>query len=60
MSPYLLWRVIDEHGAELGILLQKRRDKVAVKRVFQRVLPNRLSLPALDALLDQQRDSATS
>jgi transposase-like protein len=25
-GPYLLWRAIDEHGAELDILLQKRRE----------------------------------
>ncbi len=29
---------VDEHGAELDVLLQKRRDKVAAKRFFQRVL----------------------
>ena len=28
---YLLWRAVDEHGAELDILLQKRRDKAAAK-----------------------------
>ncbi len=37
-EPYLLWRAIDEHGAELDVLLQKRRDKIAAKRFFQRVL----------------------
>lgn len=37
-EPYLLWRAVDEHGAELDILLQKRRDKTAAKRFFQRVL----------------------
>ena len=37
-EPYLLWRAIDQHGAELDILLQKRRDKAAAKRFFQRVL----------------------
>ncbi|WP_439672968.1 IS6 family transposase (plasmid) [Cupriavidus necator] len=37
-EPYLLWRAVDEHGAELDILLQKRRDKAAAKRLFQRVL----------------------
>jgi hypothetical protein len=26
-EPYLLWRAVDQHGAELDILLQKRRDK---------------------------------
>jgi putative transposase len=37
-EPYLLWRAVDEHGAELDILLQKRRDTAAAKRFFQRVL----------------------
>jgi putative transposase len=26
-EPYLLWRAIDEHGAELDILLQSRATK---------------------------------
>jgi putative transposase len=34
----LLWRAVDQHGAELDILLQKRRDKAAAKRFFQRLL----------------------
>lgn len=29
---------MDEHGAELDVLLQKRRDKAAAKRFFLRVL----------------------
>src|ERR1700731_400801 len=37
-EPHLLWRAVDEHGAELDILLQKRRDKAAAKRFFKRVL----------------------
>jgi len=37
-EPYLLWRAVDEHGAELDILVQKRRDKAAAKRFFNRVL----------------------
>ncbi|CAB3774985.1 hypothetical protein LMG29542_08367 [Paraburkholderia humisilvae] len=37
-EPYLLWRVVDEHGAELDIPVQKRRDKAATKRFFTRVL----------------------
>ena len=42
-EPYLLWRAVDEHGAELDILVQKRRDKAASKRSFKRVLrPNRV------------------
>ena len=41
VSLYLLWRAIDQHGAELDILLQKRRDKAAAaKRFFQRRWPN--------------------
>ena len=37
-EPYLLWRAVDQHGAELEILLQKRRDKAAAKRFFKCVL----------------------
>ncbi|SIT49631.1 transposase (fragment) [Paraburkholderia ribeironis] len=37
-EPYLLWRAVDEHGAESDILLQKRSDKAAARRFFQRVL----------------------
>ncbi|AKM33527.1 transposase (plasmid) [Pandoraea faecigallinarum] len=37
-EQYLLWRAVDAHGAELDILLQKRRDKAAAKRFFKRVL----------------------
>src|SRR5579864_8165963 len=37
-EPYLLWRAVDEHGAGLDILLQKRRDTAAAKRLFKRVL----------------------
>ncbi len=28
-EPYLLWRAVDEHGVELDVLLQKRRDRAA-------------------------------
>ena len=37
-EPWLLWRAVDQHGAELDILLHKRRDKAAAKRFFKRVL----------------------
>ena len=37
-EPYLLWHAVDEHGTELDILLQKRRDKAAAKRFVKRVL----------------------
>ncbi|CAB3810750.1 IS6 family transposase ISApr5 [Paraburkholderia fynbosensis] len=33
-----LWRAVDEHGVELDLLLQKRRDKAVAKRFFKRVL----------------------
>jgi len=36
-EPYVLWRAVDEHGIELDVLLQKRRDKAA-KRFFMKVL----------------------
>jgi putative transposase len=34
----VLWRAVDEPGAELDILLQKRRDTSAAERFFKRVL----------------------
>jgi putative transposase len=37
-EPYLLWRAVDEHGAELDVLVQKRRDKAAAKRFFRKLL----------------------
>jgi len=37
-EPYLLWRAVDEHGAELDILLQKRRDRAAAKRFFKHLI----------------------
>ena len=37
-EPYLLRRAVDEHGAELDVLVQKRRDKAAARRFFRRVL----------------------
>jgi putative transposase len=37
-EPYLLWRAVDEYGAELDILLQKRRDKAGAKHFIKRVL----------------------
>lgn len=37
-EPDLLWRAVDEHGAELDVLVQKRRDKAAAKRFFRRLL----------------------
>ena len=37
-EPYLLWRAVDEHGVELDVLVQKRRDKAAAMRFFRRLL----------------------
>jgi putative transposase len=33
-EPYLLWHAVDENGADLDILVQKRRD-TAAKRFFR-------------------------
>ena len=44
-QPYLLWRAVSQHGAELDILLQKHRDKVAAKRFFKRVLASCAETP---------------
>ncbi|WP_454830032.1 IS6 family transposase [Paraburkholderia xenovorans] len=41
-EPHLLWRAVDEHSAELDVLVQKRRDKAAAKRFFRRVLRSNL------------------
>ncbi|CAE6838631.1 hypothetical protein R69749_06934 [Paraburkholderia domus] len=37
-EPYVLWRAVDEHGAELDILLQRRSNTAAAERFFRRVL----------------------
>ena len=37
-EPYVLWRAVDEHGIELDVLLQKRRNTAAAKRFFRRML----------------------
>jgi putative transposase len=37
-EPYLLWRSVDEHGAERDVRVQKRRDKAAAKHFFRGVL----------------------
>jgi putative transposase len=36
-ESYLPWRAVDEHGAELDILRQKRRGKAAAERFFKRI-----------------------
>jgi putative transposase len=37
-EPYVLRRAVDEHGVELDILLQKRRDTATAERFFKHVL----------------------
>ncbi|KVQ49930.1 transposase [Burkholderia cepacia] len=44
-EPCVLWRAVDEHGAELDVLLQRHRDKAAAKRFLKRVLRSH-SVPA--------------
>jgi putative transposase len=53
-EPYPLWRAVDEHEAELDILLQKRRDKAAAKRFFKHVLR---SCPASRKIVTDQLHS---
>jgi putative transposase len=38
-EPYLVWRAVDQHGAELDILLKKRCDKAVAKRFFSARVP---------------------
>jgi putative transposase len=47
-EPYLLWRAVDEHGAELDVLVQRRRDTAAAKRFFRRVRHRALPKERLD------------
>jgi putative transposase len=44
-EPYLLMPAVDQHGVELDILLQKRRDKAAATRFFRRVLASCHEVP---------------
>lgn len=44
---YWLWRAIDQHGNELDILLQRRRNTKAAKRFFQRILKKYYFTPRL-------------
>ena len=51
-EPYLLRRAVEEHGAELDVLVQKRRDKAAAK-----LLPARAAIKA-GAAQDRYRSTA--
>src|SRR4051812_11806553 len=55
-EPHLLWRAVDQHGAELDILLQKRRDKAAAKRFFKRVLRSSPVPRKIEMRLDRRDD----
>ena len=37
-APYYLWRAVDQHGNVLDILVQSRRNAVAAKRFFRKLL----------------------
>jgi len=58
-EPYLLWRAVDEHGAELDVLVQKRRDKAAAKRFFRgccvQIRCRAKSLPTSCAVIRRRR-----
>ncbi|MGF6695707.1 transposase-like protein [Paraburkholderia sp. MM5496-R1] len=61
-EPYLLWRAVDEHGADLDVLVQKRRNKAAAKRFFKRLLrsnpvPRRIVTDQLRSYPAEGRDS---
>ena len=56
-EPHLLWRAVDEHGAELDILLQKRCDQAAARRFFKHVLR---SCPVPRKIVTDQLRSCTA
>ncbi|MDP3641360.1 MAG: IS6 family transposase [Alphaproteobacteria bacterium] len=37
-EPFILWRAVDEHGSELDVFLQKRRNKKSAIRFLSRLL----------------------
>ncbi len=42
---HYLWRAVDQDGTVLDILVQRRRDKVAAKKFFRRLLKGRAYVP---------------
>ncbi len=44
MVPFVLWRAVDKEVIELDVFLQKRRDKKAAIRFFNRLLGTHESL----------------
>jgi putative transposase len=37
-APQYLWGAVDQHGSVLDILVQSRRNAVAAKKLFRRLL----------------------
>ncbi|MGY3199958.1 transposase-like protein [Streptomyces sp. TE5632] len=44
-EPKYLWRTVDADGTVLGVLAQDRRDKVAARRFFRRLLTATCTVP---------------
>ena len=42
---HYLWRAVDQDGDEIDILVQKRRNKVAAKRFFKKLLKGQGAKP---------------
>jgi putative transposase len=51
---YYLWRVVDQDGHVLAILVQRRRDKIAAKKFFRKLLKGVRYVPRL-AVTDRLR-----
>nr|WP_236720941.1 DDE-type integrase/transposase/recombinase [Paraburkholderia phytofirmans] len=54
-EPYLLWRSVDQHGAELGTPLHKRHDKAATRRFSKPVFASCPEVPR--KVVTEQRHS---
>jgi putative transposase len=55
---YDLWRAADQHGDTIDILMQKRRDKAAIKRFFRKLLKGQHDPPWRMITDKLERDSA--
>ena len=45
-KKYWLWRAVDQDGFDLDVLVQRRRDKKAAKRLFRKLLKKQWSSPS--------------
>ncbi len=52
---HYLWRAVDQDGVDLGILVQRRRNKQAAKRFFRKLLKGCQDVPRV--LITDQRKS---